>query len=301
MADNGCAEPFAEMTGTFLAALGLPDWVAGRSRICTAVRGYLHRMVICLDAGVLPYIPMAAEQLLRSPDAQDLHDFYALLGQLIPKFKSQLFPFVARLLPPLVQATLTALGHLRAQPSRDPGAAGPLRKSFLAFLACLSANQLATALLCQPADCLACTLTSVTETVSVFPGLADDPAACRAALACARGIGTATSDADWSGKGGGRQEFLAEFLLASLRAPASQRVGATTLRDAQTALFLSDLAGLLVALREAAPNVTLQCIQSAFSMPASQALVGLIGQCDCANQKPVTNFLKSYYQSLKSA
>ncbi|PAA48019.1 hypothetical protein BOX15_Mlig033932g2 [Macrostomum lignano] len=306
MADNGCAEPFAQLTGAFLTALGLPDCVAGRNKICTAVRGYLHRMVICLDAGVLPYIPMAAEQLLRSPDAQDLHDFYALLGQLVPKFKSDLMPFLARLLPPLMQATLSSLGQLDAEPTRDPGAAAPLRKAYLAFLACLCSNRLAEAILCQPADCLKCALASLNSVVAADGALADDAATCRAALGCVKGLATATGDADWPSDIVSRQAFLAEFLLACLRAPMS--AGASNsgsngvdLREAQTALFLSDLASFLVALRETAPNVILQCIQTVISAQAAQELINLIGQCETGNHKPVTNFLKTYYQSIKAA
>ena len=58
------------------------------------VRQFLHRLVVCLDDEILPFVPVAMERLLKNPDALELHDFIPLINQVISKFKvrNSLFP-----------------------------------------------------------------------------------------------------------------------------------------------------------------------------------------------------------------
>ncbi len=51
------------------------------------VRQFLHRMVVCLDDEILPFVPIAVESLMKNADAKELHDFIPLINQLVCKFK----------------------------------------------------------------------------------------------------------------------------------------------------------------------------------------------------------------------
>ncbi len=53
----------------------------------TGVRQYLHRMVVCLDSEILPFVPIAMERLMKHADAKELYDFIPLINQLVCKFK----------------------------------------------------------------------------------------------------------------------------------------------------------------------------------------------------------------------
>ncbi len=59
------------------------------------VRQFLHRMVVCLDDEILPFVPIAVESLMKNADAKELHDFIPLINQLVCKFKVSSF-FSAR-------------------------------------------------------------------------------------------------------------------------------------------------------------------------------------------------------------
>ena len=84
MKQCGCVEAYSEALQMFLLALAAP---AHRSALYGGVRQYLHRMVVCLDAEVLPFIPVAVESLLQHADAREMYDFIPLLNQVIGKFK----------------------------------------------------------------------------------------------------------------------------------------------------------------------------------------------------------------------
>ena len=64
--------------------------------VTPGVRQYLHRMVVCLDNEILPFVPVAMESLMKNADAKELYDFIPLINQLVCKFKVRV---VTRLLP----------------------------------------------------------------------------------------------------------------------------------------------------------------------------------------------------------
>ena len=84
MKQSGCIEVFTELLKLFLLALNAP---AHRQMLHTGVRQYLHRMVVCLEKEILPFIPIILENLLKQPEVRELYDFIPLLNQLTMKFK----------------------------------------------------------------------------------------------------------------------------------------------------------------------------------------------------------------------
>ena len=84
MYQSNCQGVFTELLQMFLQAVNVPFH---RQLIHVGVRQYLHRMVVCLEKEMLPFVPVVLENLLKQPDAKELHDFLPLMNQLIMKFK----------------------------------------------------------------------------------------------------------------------------------------------------------------------------------------------------------------------
>jgi hypothetical protein len=53
----------------------------------SGVRQFLHRMVVCLEEELLPYIPQASEGLLKGNDIRSIQEYIPLIVQIIAKFK----------------------------------------------------------------------------------------------------------------------------------------------------------------------------------------------------------------------
>lgn len=53
----------------------------------TGLRQFFHRMVVCLEEDILPFVPTMVKLMLETPDAKELYDFIPMLTQLVTKFK----------------------------------------------------------------------------------------------------------------------------------------------------------------------------------------------------------------------
>lgn len=51
------------------------------------VRQFFHRMVVCLEADILSFVPTMVKLMLETPDVKELYDFIPMLNQLVTKFK----------------------------------------------------------------------------------------------------------------------------------------------------------------------------------------------------------------------
>ena len=79
-----CELVFVELLQMFIQAVNVP---VHRQLVQIGVRQYMHRMVVCMEREILPFVPVVLENLLKQPDARELHDFIPLMNQLIMKFK----------------------------------------------------------------------------------------------------------------------------------------------------------------------------------------------------------------------
>uniref|UniRef100_A0A8D3CQJ6 Exportin-T n=1 Tax=Scophthalmus maximus TaxID=52904 RepID=A0A8D3CQJ6_SCOMX len=120
----GCTEVYRECLQTFLPALSCP---VQRGALRGSVRSFLHRMIICLEEEVLPFVPAASEHMLKDCEAKDLQEFIPLISQITAKFKRQVSPFLQQVFMPLVLAIFEAL----ARPAEDNDQAAALEKQML--------------------------------------------------------------------------------------------------------------------------------------------------------------------------
>ncbi|TWW53892.1 Exportin-T Exportin(tRNA) tRNA exportin [Takifugu flavidus] len=120
----GCTEVYRDCMQTFLPALSCP---IQRGVLRSSVRSFLHRMIICLEEEVLPFIPAASEHMLKDCEAKDLQEFIPLISQMTAKFKRQVSPFLQQVFMPLVLAIFEVL----ARPADDNDQAAALEKQML--------------------------------------------------------------------------------------------------------------------------------------------------------------------------
>ncbi|CAL1531674.1 unnamed protein product [Lymnaea stagnalis] len=106
MKQCGCVSAFTELLSIFLAALEVTNQ---RASLQQGVRQYLHRMVVCLEEEIMPFLPEAMERLLKQPDARELYDFLPLVNQIIMKFKANISPFLTQVFMPLVMTIYQVL------------------------------------------------------------------------------------------------------------------------------------------------------------------------------------------------
>uniref|UniRef100_A0A3Q3DZI2 Exportin-T n=1 Tax=Labrus bergylta TaxID=56723 RepID=A0A3Q3DZI2_9LABR len=128
----GCTEVYRDCLQTFLPALSCP---VQRGVLRSSVRSFLHRMIICMEEEVLPFIPAASEHMLKDCEAKDLQEFIPLISQITAKFKRQVSPFLQQVFMPLVLAIFEVLG--RPAEENDQAAAlekQMLRRSYFTFI-----------------------------------------------------------------------------------------------------------------------------------------------------------------------
>ncbi|KAG8578020.1 hypothetical protein GDO81_010357 [Engystomops pustulosus] len=84
----GCSGVYLDCLQSFLPALSCP---VQKEILRGGVRTFLHRMIICLEEEVLPFIPTASEHMLKDCEAKDLQEFIPLINQITAKFKVNVY------------------------------------------------------------------------------------------------------------------------------------------------------------------------------------------------------------------
>uniref|UniRef100_A0A8C0YF97 Exportin-T n=1 Tax=Cyprinus carpio carpio TaxID=630221 RepID=A0A8C0YF97_CYPCA len=134
----GCSEVYLDCLQTFLPALSCP---VQRGPLRSAVRSFLHRMIICLEEEVLPFIPAASQHMLKDCEPKDLQEFIPLVSQITAKFKNQVSPFLQEIFMPLVMAIFEVLS--RPAEENDQTAAlekQMLRRSYFSFIQTIASS-----------------------------------------------------------------------------------------------------------------------------------------------------------------
>uniref|UniRef100_A0A671SEV1 Exportin-T n=1 Tax=Sinocyclocheilus anshuiensis TaxID=1608454 RepID=A0A671SEV1_9TELE len=225
----GCSEVYLDCLQTFLPALSCP---IQRGPLRSAVRSFLHRMIICLEEEVLPFIPAASQHMLKDCEPRDLQEFIPLISQITAKFKNQVSPFLQEIFMPLVMAIFEVLS--RPAEENDQTAAlekQMLRRSYFSFIQTIASSGMNEVMASQGAENIERVLFTIIQGAVDFP----DPVAQKTCFIILSRLVEL-----WGGKDGlvGFPDFIYKHIVpACFMAPLKPTFD---LSDAQTVLTLSE-------------------------------------------------------------
>lgn len=290
MQNCGCEMAFVELLHMFIRSVNMPFH---RQLIHMGVRQYLHRMVVCLEKEILPFVPIVLETLLKQPDAKELHDFIPLMNQLIMKFKSAISPFLMEVFVPLVSTIFQVL----TQPtdSLDQVAISDkhmLQKSYYQFLSTIVTNDVLDVLKNQEPVNLYDVLVTVVQGAINFP----DPPSQKTCFNILKRLISA-----WGGKDGlqGFPDFIYKSIVpACFVAPLKPDFD---LGDAQTTLALSEVAICLKCVLEQRGEEFINYLQGGY-LNLQMSDIQTKEFCDAlkSDTKSFRNYLKTFFLTAKS-
>ncbi|KAM7367426.1 hypothetical protein PAMP_015328 [Pampus punctatissimus] len=270
-----CTEVYRDCLQTFLPALSCP---VQRGVLRSSVRSFLHRMIICMEEEVLPFIPAASEHMLKDCEAKDLQEFIPLISQITAKFKRQVSPFLQQVFMPLVLAIFEVL----ARPAEDNDQAAALekqmlRRSYFSFIQTVTGSGMNEVMANQGAENMERVVFTIIQGAVDFP----DPIAQKTCFIILSKLVEL-----WGGKDGmvGFPDFIYKHIVpACFLAPLKPTFD---LSDAQTVLGLEFIQFLQ---QEYLPSLQV-------SPEISQELCQVIQQPDI---KVLKNYIKAFFQRAK--
>ncbi|KAM4747078.1 exportin-T [Rhinophrynus dorsalis] len=287
----GCSGVYMDCLQTFLPALSCP---VQKEVLRGGVRTFLHRMIICLEEEVLPFIPNASEHMLKDCEAKDLQEFIPLINQITAKFKAQVSPFLQQVFMPLLHAIFEML--VRPAEENDQSAAldkQMLRRSYFAFLQTVTGSGMSEVIASQGAENVERVLFTVIQGAVDYP----DPIAQKTCFIILSKLVEL-----WGGKDGlvGFADFVYKHIVpACFLAPLKPSFD---LADAQTVLALSECAVTMKTIYLKRGPECIQYLQQEY-LPSLQVAPEIIQEFCQALQQPdakvFKNYLKVFFQRAK--
>ncbi|ODM97182.1 Exportin-T [Orchesella cincta] len=243
MKSLGCVPIFLEALSVFLQLLEAPVDESFMVQLQSSVRQYLHRLVVCLEEELLPYIPLASQALLKNCDCKSIQEYIPLINQVITKFKlswifqKEVVPFLKQMFTPMVQGVFAALqvpieqNDLQAQRERQL-----LRRQYFQFIAAIVTNNVTDVLSAQDPNVLNEVMMTVIQGSVDFP----DPVAQKACFSILKKLVDL-----WAGPEGpdGFMDFMYKNIVpACFMAPLKLSFD---INDAQTLIALNEVANCL--------------------------------------------------------
>ncbi|XP_061524197.1 exportin-T isoform X2 [Phycodurus eques] len=278
----GCIEVYRDCLRAFLPALGCP---VQRGALRGCVRSFLHRMIICMEEEVLPFVPAASEHMLKDCEAKDLQEFIPLISQIAAKFKRQVSPFLRQIFMPLVLSVFEALA--RPADADDQAAAlekQMLRRSYFSFVQTVAGSGADEVLADQGAENVERVVFTVIQGAVEVP----DPVAqktCFAVLARLVEL--------WGGEDGmsGFGDFTYKHIVpACFLAPLKPTFD---LSDAQTTLTLSEVAVTLKSIYDKQGPELLEFLRRDY-LPSLRVCPDVAQELCLVLQQPDAKVLKTY-------
>ncbi|XP_059366536.1 exportin-T-like [Carassius carassius] len=286
----GCSEVYLDCLQTFLPALSCP---VQRGPLRSAVRSFLHRMIICLEEEVLPFIPAASQHMLKDCEPRDLQEFIPLISQITAKFKNQVSPFLQEVFMPLVMAIFEVLS--RPAEENDQTAAlekQMLRRSYFSFIQTVASSGMNEIMASQGAENIERVLFTIIQGAVDFP----DPVAQKTCFIILSRLVEL-----WGGKDGlvGFPDFIYKHIIpACLMAPLKPTFD---LSDAQTVLTLSECTLTLHMIHLKRGQECIQFLQE--YLPSLQVSPEITRElCQVLQQpdvKVLKNYMKVFFQQAK--
>ncbi|KAL7867607.1 hypothetical protein SRHO_G00089910 [Serrasalmus rhombeus] len=281
----GCSEVYLDCLQTFLPALSCP---VQRGTLRSAVRSFLHRMIICLEEEVLPFIPAASEHMLKDCEPKDLQEFIPLINQITAKFKSQVSPFLQQVFMPLVLAIFEVLS--RPAEDNDQTAAlenQMLRRSYFSFIQTVASSGMNEVMANQGAENIERVLFTIIQGAVDFP----DPVAQKTCFIILSKLVEL-----WGGKDGlvGFPDFIYKHIVpACFLAPLKPTFD---LSDAQSVLTLSECTLTLKIIHLKRGLEFVQFLQQEY-LPSLQVSPEITQELCQVLQQPDTKVLKNYMKA----
>ncbi|XP_046878660.1 exportin-T isoform X3 [Hypomesus transpacificus] len=281
----GCTEVYRDCLQAFLPALSCP---VQRGSLRSAVRSFLHRMIICLEEEVLPFIPAASEHMLKDCEAKDLQEFIPLISQITAKFKGQVSPFLQQVFMPLVLAIFEVLG--RPAEDNDQAAAlekQMLRRSYFTFIQTIASSGMNEVMAGQGVENIERVLFTIIQGAVDFP----DPIAQKTCFIILSKLVEL-----WGGKDGmvGFPDFIYKHIVpACFLAPLKPTFDLT---DAQTVLTLSECALTLKMIHLKRGPEFIQYLQQEY-LPSLQVSPEITQELCQVLEQPDVKVLKSYIKA----
>uniref|UniRef100_A0A667YNQ4 Exportin-T n=1 Tax=Myripristis murdjan TaxID=586833 RepID=A0A667YNQ4_9TELE len=278
----GCTEVYRDCLQAFLPALSCP---VQRGPLRSSVRSFLHRMIICLEEEVLPFIPAASEHMLKDCEAKDLQEFIPLISQITAKFKRQVSPFLQQVFMPLVLAIFEVL----ARPAEDNDQAAALekqmlRRSYFCFIQTIASSGMNEVMANQGAENIERVVFTIIQGAVDFP----DPIAQKTCFIILSKLVEL-----WGGKDGmvGFPDFIYKHIVpACFLAPLKPTFDLT---DAQTVLTLSECALTLKIIHLKRGPEFIQFLQQEY-LPSLQVSPEIAQELCQVLQQPDVKVLKTY-------
>ncbi|XP_015912211.2 exportin-T isoform X2 [Parasteatoda tepidariorum] len=289
MKSNGCIEVYLQALQVFLGALNLPY---EQATLQSAVRQYLHRMVVCLECEVLPYFPLAAEQLLKTSDIRSIQEFIPLINQIICKFKKDVVPFVHQIFLPFVSAIFNALSlpiDENDQPAQNERHL--LQRSYFLFIAAIVTNNISEVIVSQDTQNFERILLTVIQGAVDFP----DPLAQKTCFGILKKMVEL-----WGGSEASFVEFMYNHIVpACFMAPLKDTFD---LNDAQTILALSESALCLKTVLDARGQEFVNYLETSYLPTLRLSHENIQQYCHALNSDPKAfkNYLKFFFQNAKT-
>lgn len=281
----GCTEVYRDCLQTFVPALSCP---VQRGVLRSSVRSFLHRMIICLEEEVLPFIPSASEHMLKDCEAKDLQEFIPLISQITAKFKRQVSPFLQQVFMPLVLAIFEVLA--RPAEENDQAAAlekQMLRRSYFSFIQTVTGSGMNEVMANQGAENIEQVVFTIIQGAVDFP----DPVAQKTCFIILSKLVEL-----WGGKDGmvGFPDFIYKHIVpACFMAPLKPTFD---LSDAQTVLTLSECAITLKMIYVKRGPEFIQFLQQEY-LPSLQVSPEISQELCHVLQEPDVKVLKTYLKA----
>lgn len=291
MKSCGCVQVYCDALQVFLGALSLP---IEQPTLQSAVRQYLHRMVVCLESAVLPFIPSATEQLLKSSDIRSIQEFIPLINQIITKFKKEIVPLLQQIFMPLVTEIFRILSvpvdenDQQAQSDRQL-----LLRSYFNFISAIVNNNITEVIASQDMQNMEQVLQTVIQGAVDFP----DPVAQKTCFSILKKMVEL-----WGGPDGaiGFVEFMYKSIVpCCFMAPLKDTFD---LNDAQTSLALTESALCLKMVLDKRGDEFISYLQTQYlpTLNVSPEQIQQYCQALKSDTKAFRNFLKFFFQKART-
>ena len=135
--ETGCLHVFLHLLEQFSKVLAVP---LEQDTLQEGFRPFLHRMVVVLGAGFLPYLPDLLTRLLHVPTHSGPQECCILLNQILSAHPDRTAPHLDQLITPCISPVLSALAIAQKQAMADQDPMYDLVRAYLSLSHTLAHN-----------------------------------------------------------------------------------------------------------------------------------------------------------------